>query len=210
MRQDIEYSRNYHVGAIAQGKYPPVLLLEFYYRHDNSGQLCVEAEQRLINALKTFITSTKLSSFRAGACCENAIIEKPSYWKEEHFTVKGKIDLAYSERNRVSIVDWKIGEKNGTESSLQLMTYAMLAMSNFKCTQDNLNLYRVHLGENAVEQFGVNEADILRTRGRILQDLERMQALEHYGRSAIIEAFTPCGQPRICKLCPYQGICPKE
>lgn len=209
-RRDIEYSRNYNAEAIAHGKYPPVLLLEFYYRQDNSDQLCVESGQRLITALTAFTTSTGLASFRAGVCYENAIIEKPSYWKDDHFAVKGKIDLAYRERDRVSIVDWKIGKGNSAEGSLQLMSYAMLAMSNFNCTQDNINLYRVHLGENTVEHFEVREADIIRTRGRILQDLERMQVLDHYGRSAVVEAFTPCGQPRICKLCTFQGICPKE
>ncbi|MEW5816968.1 MAG: PD-(D/E)XK nuclease family protein [Spirochaetota bacterium] len=164
----------------------------------------------LTPALTAFTERKELSPFRAGACHEDAIIEKPAYCKDGQFTVKGKIDLAYRDRDRVSVIDWKIGDDNGAEDSLQLLSYAMLAMSHFICTPDSLDLYRVHLGGFKVVHFRVSEADILRTRGRILQDLGRMQALEHYGRNAIVEAFTPCRQARICALCPYQGVCPKE
>ncbi|MEW5816967.1 MAG: PD-(D/E)XK nuclease family protein [Spirochaetota bacterium] len=45
--RDMEYSRSYDVSSHAEEKYPPVLLLEFYYQQDNADRSCAESEQRL-------------------------------------------------------------------------------------------------------------------------------------------------------------------
>jgi hypothetical protein len=61
-----------------------------------------------------------------------------------------------------------------------------------------------------VSHFAMGARDSARAKARILQDLETMDALHRYGKDGVVEAFTPCGRPRVCVLCPYQEFCPKE
>jgi hypothetical protein len=209
-RRDIEYSKSYPLGTSKEEKYTPCLLLEYYYERDDAEHLCVLAEKSMINALTIFKKREELSPFFTGVGTEDSIIEKSSCWKDNRFTIRGKIDLAYRNLDRVTVVDWKIGDNNSTEDSLQLLSYAMLAMSHFKCKPDLIDLFRVHLGVFSVEKFVFNEVDMMRVKGRILQDLEKMQALEKYGRNGNAEAFTPCFQQGICILCQYQAVYPKD
>ena len=123
-------------------------------------------------------------------------MEKPITLKEEHFSLRGKIDLAYPDRSRVVVVDWKTGSANGGEDSLQLLSYALGAMQEFGCASGDVELYGVYLGDSSVSAYTVSEGAILRAKARIIQDLERMRTLEDYGRNAVVDAFTPCGQTR--------------
>ena len=56
----------------------------------------------------------------------------------------------------------------------------------------------------------MSEKALRRVEARILQDLERMQEVDNRGKQGIIDAFTPCAQPKVCEMCQFQEICPKE
>ena len=210
-RADLEYSRNYECGTpLPDEKYPPALLLEFYYSWPDAESVCTEAEERLIEALTNFVKSQNLSQFREGACKASALIEKHVHLKAAYFTLRGAIDLTYSEGDRVVIVDWKIGSASSSDDSLQMLAYAWWAKQEFKCPVDYITPHRVHLADGTVSTFNVSEKDLRRVEARILQDLERMQRADHYGQLGTVGAFTPCAQPKICMLCPFQEVCPKE
>ena len=210
-QKDIGFSQKYKHGTpLPDEKYPPALLLEFYYGFPEAESLCAEAEERLIKALTNFITSQNLAQYREGARKASALIEKSAGLKEVDFTLKGTIDLAYREGDTVVIVDWKIGSAGNSDDSLQMSAYTWLAKKEFKCSVECITSHRVHLVGDTVSTFNVREKDLRRIEARILQDLERMQELDSYGKQAIVEAFTPCAQPKICALCQFQEICPKE
>ena len=210
-RTNLEYSRRYKHGTpLPDEKYPPVLLLEFYYGLPDAKALCAEAEERISTALTNFTTSENLAQFRAGAGKASAMIEKSVRLKETHFTLRGTIDLAYREEDRVVIVDWKVGSAGSIDDSLQMLAYAWWARREFKCPVDYITPHRVHLADGTVSTFTVSEKDLRRVEARILQDLERMQRADHYGQLGTVGAFTPCAQPKICMLCPFQEVCPKE
>lgn len=210
-RRDLTYSQHYRPGEpLSDEKYPPILLLEFYTGIDNAEELWAESETRLIAALTNFVESPKFARFHTGSCQANALIEKRITVKTSHFSLKGQIDLAYSDQNRVVIVDWKIGSSSGGGDSLQLLSYALAAMQEFRCQPEQIDLCRAHLVDNEVIPFVAGEKEIVRARARILQDMERMRALDGYGCDAVSQVFTPCAQPRIYALCPFQKICPKE
>ncbi|MYC75498.1 PD-(D/E)XK nuclease family protein [Candidatus Poribacteria bacterium] len=210
-REDIEYSRRYKRGTpLSDKKYPPTLLLEFYYGFPDAESLSTKAERRLIEALTNFVKSQNLEQFREGAGDTSAMIEKPIYLKEVHFTLRGTIDLAYWKGDRIVIVDWKIGSAGSSDDSLQMLAYAWWAKQEFKHPTNYITPCRVHLADNTVSTFNVSEKDLRRVEARILQDLERMWEADNYGRRALVEAFTPCTQPKICELCQFQEVCPKE
>ena len=210
-RTDLEYSRTYKHGTpLPDEKYPPTLLLEFYYGQSNAETMCAEKEEQLIRALANFRTSWNLEQFREGAGKTSAMIEKPIRLKETDFTLRGAIDLAYRENDNVVIVDWKIGSSSNSDDSLQMLAYAWWVKQEFECPVDYITAHRVHLANNTVSTFKVSEKDLRRVEARILQDLERMQAADKYGTLGVVEAFTPCAQPKVCELCQFQEVCPKE
>jgi CRISPR/Cas system-associated exonuclease Cas4 (RecB family) len=209
--RDLEYSRQYQSREQSDdGEYPPALLLEFYYGFEDAEELWTESESRLVKALTNFMTNAELEHFRFGARHASAIVEKSVHLEEEHFSMDGKIDLAYPQGGRIVVVDWKMGQSNGSSDGLQLLSYALGAVKEFGCPSSNIDLYRVHLANGKVSPFAVYEREVRSAKARIIQDLERMQELDDYGQKAVSEAFTPCNQPRVCALCSFRGVCVRE
>ena len=210
-QKDYAYSRKYRPGdTLPTGRYPPVLLLEFYRRLENADRLFLESESRMLEALRNFAVNPEFSDFRRGACYSNALIEKSISIKNSHFSMRGQIDLAYPHGDRIVVVDWKIGKTGGNDDSLQLLSYALGAIKEFNCQPDCIDLYRIHLSDSSIEASNVSEMEVSRAKGRIIQDLERMEMMDEYGKQAVVEAFTPCAQPLVCAQCVFESICPKE
>ena len=210
-RADIKYSQQYERGfPLSDDFRHPKLLLEFYYGLPDAKSLCADTEEQLITALTSFITSQNVAQFREGAGKASATIEKPVRLKEVHFTLRGTIDLAYREDDRVVIVDWKSGSAGSSDDSLQMLAYAWWAKQEFELPVDRIIPHRVHLADKTVSTFNVSEKALTRVEARILQDLEWMQEADNFGRRGLVEAFTPCAQPKVCMLCSFQEICPKE
>ena len=210
-QKDIRFSQKYKHGTpLPDEKYPPVLLLEFYYGFPDAESLCAEVEEQLITALTNFITSQNLTQYREGGRKASALIEKPARLKEVDFALKGTIDLAYPERDNIVIVDWKIGSANNSDDSLQMSAYTWLAKQEFKRPVKYITSHRVHLVDDTVSTFNLSEKGLRRVEARILQDLDRMQEVDKFGKRGRVEAFTPCAQPKVCEMCQFQEVCPKE
>lgn len=211
LHADLAHSRAYRPDEPLQsGPKAPVLLSEFYYGAVDARRLLEETEERLVVALTNFVGSPKIEPFRVGATHSGAVIEKHFNLKQEHFSIKGMMDLAYPRDGRVVVVDWKTGGAGSTDDVLQLYSYALEAARRFGCRLEDLALYRVGLADDEVYPFVIGERDAARAKVRILQDLEAMAELDPYGREGVAAAFTPCAQRRICAQCKYQQYCPQE
>lgn len=210
-RTDLEYSGQYKHGTpLPDVKYPPTLLLEFYYGWSDAESLGAEAGKRLITALANFMTSENLAQFREGAGKASSLIEESARLKANGFTLSGRIDLVYWINDKVVIVDWKIGSTSSSDDSLQMLAYAWWVKQEFKLPVDHIIPHRVHLADDTVSTFNVSEKALTRVEARILQDLEWMREADNFGKRGLAEAFTPCAQPKVCALCPFQEVCPKE
>jgi len=209
--KDLEYSQQYKHGSLLSNDIRhPKLLLEFYYKLPDVESLCSEVGERLITALTNFMTSRNLAQFREGAGKASALIEESARMKNDDFTLSGKVDLIYWINDKVVIVDWKIGGSGSSDDSLQMLAYALWAKQKLGMPSDSIMLQMVHLAGNTMSTFGVCQKKLDRAEARILQDLERMQAVHKYGVQGVVEAFTPCAQPKVCEMCQFQEICPKE
>ena len=208
---DLEYSREYENGTrIPDGDHSPTLLSEFYYDLPDAESICFEAGKRLVTALTNFVESQNFAQFRDGACQTSAQIEKPIRLRESRFTLRGTVDLIYWEEDKVVIVDWKIGGPGNSDDSLQMLAYAWWAKQELGIPVDHITLHRGHLADNIVSTSNVTERDLKRTKAKLLQDLAQMQTAHRFGQQWTADAFTPYAQPRVCDLCQFQGICPKE
>ena len=210
-RKDIKYSQQYEHGTpLSDDIRHPKLLLEFYYALPDAEPFCSEEEERLVTALKNFIIGQNCAQFREGAGKTSALIEKSARLKTGHFALSGRVDLAYWEDDRLVIVDWKIGSAGSSDDSLQMLAYAWWAKQEFELPVDRIIPHRVHLADDTVSTFNVSEQALARVEARILQDLDRMREADKYGLRGAVGAFTPCAQPKICEMCQFQEICPKE
>ena len=210
-RADIKYSQQYEHGSPLSDDFRhPKLLLEFYYGLPDVKSVCADTEERLVTALTNFITSQNVSQFREGARKASALIEESARMKNDDFSLSGKVDLAYWEDDKIVIADWKIGSAGSSDDSLQMLAYAWWAKQEFKRPVDYITPHRVHLANDTLSTFNVSEKALTRVEARILQDLEWMQEADNFGRRGLVEAFTPCAQPKVCALCKFQEVCPKE
>ena len=193
-------------------RFPPVLLREYHYRQPDAEQLCEEAEQRLLDALRTFATDQSLNSLRLAGATPGALLEHPMRLHQSQIPcrVGGRIDLAYKCETSATVADWKLGIGDGTaDDSLQLAAYALWAVEHFACDPSALRVCKVHLSSREVTDFPANAAVLRLTRARIVQDAERMAAVQAYGEAGVAVAFSPCAQPAVCNSCPFQRICPE-
>jgi hypothetical protein len=210
LRADRLYSRvNPDGGNLPDVKYPPVLLREYHYRERHADALLAEAEERLAGALRSFATSERYRTFRGAGASAGALVE-------HHFTlhglpcrVEGVIDLAFDDGQGVTVVDWKSGAGDGTgDDSLQLAAYALWAAECFDYSPASIRVCKVYLATGDIAYFDVTDTVLAAARTRIVQDAERMVAVQDYGAAAMADAFTPCAYPAVCALCPFARVCP--
>lgn len=211
LRRDIEYSSRDPEGLhVPEGKYPPKLLREYHYHQQDAKHLLAEAEDRLADAVYVFATHPALEPFRLAGSASNALIEHHLRLPTLALRIDGRLDLAYRDGGRVTVVDWKLGAADGGgEESLQLAVYALWAVDHFSVTSDHVRICKAHLTGPDVADFAVSDRTLALARIRILQDVERMQAMERYGHDGVVEAFTASAYPKVCALCPFQRICPE-
>jgi RecB family exonuclease len=212
IQKDREFSRNpTTLQSPPESKFPPTLLLEYYYQIPNREALWDKSEEKLSRSLTNFMNSSSYDEFRQRAANENAKIEhRFRYEISQGIKVSGQIDLMDVQNEDAIIVDWKSGQGSGENESLQLLTYSMWLKDEFHVSADHTRIYQVNLYEDITNCYVVTESKLSRARMRILQDAERMEAIEKHGITGAEEAFTPCGQLKLCRLCSFQEICPKE
>lgn len=207
--QRVKESSAQFVRAPNYAKTPPgVLLMEFVFANAAANKMWSDAGQRLQNALLGFLTLPKFEPFRNGGLVADAAIERTVRVDGPGFRMRGKIDLAWRSGERVTVADWKSGDRTGADSDLQLLAYALGVQHYFNCEISNLDLFRVELGNGNVVPLQVNEQEAKRAKVRMAQDTQLMMDLHSYGERKVIEAFTPTGSPKTCRLCPFQRICP--
>jgi hypothetical protein len=184
------------------------LLREYHYHQPDADVLCREAEDRLVDGLRTFITDSQFAEFRLGGSQPDALVEHSFGLTGFPCKVTGQIDLFFRQDNTMVIVDWKLGPSDGTGyNSLQLATYALWAIDYFGCSPEQIRVCKAHLCSHNIVDFEASEDHLAMARGCILQDIERMAPLQPYGHQGIAETFTPCLQQSICHQCAFERLC---
>lgn len=210
-RNDLEFSNEFLKDKSLRPKNREILLSEFYHNIPNAEDLWEEANISLKTALDNFIGSPRIQDFRLGAIEPKSIIEEKLNLKIGKKRVSGQIDLAFEDSSqRTKIIDWKTGMPNNSDDSLQLFSYALLMSEKYGISPDDIDIYKIYLESEEIVSSTVNKNEIMRAKGRILQDIDRMNSMDSYGKNAVSKVFTPCDQPLICQMCPFRTICPSN
>lgn len=197
-------------GASAQQQFPPTILDEVLNGSEGDGILLDHAEEQMLGAIHNFFRTTAFAEFRSLGALPEARIECTLSLPGFPVAVTGKIDLAAVSDANATVVDWKIGgSSDGGTESLQLAIYGLWATTEFGADEQNVRIVKAHLTTKEVVHFNVDLKAFVNARVRILQDLERMVILHRYGRSGVLDAFTPNPQQGICRLCPFREVCPE-
>lgn len=207
-RNDLDFSIEFQKDRSLRPDDKQVLLSEFYHNNPNARDLWDAANISIKNALDNFIISPKIQDFRSGISDPDSIIEKRLNVKIGKNNISGQIDLAFKDQQRTKIVDWKTGIPNNSDDSLQLFSYALLMSETFGITPDDIDIYKIYLESEEIESSKVNRKEMMRAKGRILQDIDRMKSSDSYGKDATSKAFTPCDQLLICQMCSFRAVCP--
>jgi hypothetical protein len=204
-----DYSREHPTGNwVPDTEYPPLLLKEFYDSLEDAEELCATEESRLLKAIKAFSSDVAFARFRERGMAPGSLVETPLRLSNLDCQVKGKIDLAYSVGNAVTVLDWKIGESDNIgNNSLQLAVYGLWAVEHFNCAVDQLRVCKAFLSSGEIADFHVSDSVLNKARIRILQDAERMAFMDKYGRDGVADAFSPCPYLAVCRRCIYERVC---
>jgi hypothetical protein len=74
----------------------------------------------------------------------------------------------------------------------------MPRLTHHGAVPSDVALYKAYMASGALTGSQLTESVVARGQGRIVQDTERMLAMDRYGRAGQAEAFSPCAQPAVC------------
>ena len=127
--------------------------------------------------------------------------------------IDGKVDFAYYDENEefFHIIDWKTGEIDFEDTSLQLLIYAIWANQELGIPVECIKIHKAYLQKGKLEELRLDEYEIERAKAKILQDfVSKMRLLHPKGMAAKAGAFEPRLEVNICALCPFEDVCNHE
>lgn len=200
---DIQYNRVQHSTSLEES--PHRRLLEYYLAFSDVAEREELAKTKLLVALKNFL-SPEFEFYRHNGGKKDAVIQENVSVTIDDCPARGRLDLAFHSHGEYHIVDWKIGADAGSEEYLQVGFYGLWASRRLVSTTP-IHLGMAYLGDNRLKRYRLEDVDPRIIKARITQDLLVMRDLEHFGKSANYKAFTPCLQPKICRMCAFQTVC---
>jgi hypothetical protein len=207
----VRYSRDpVRMASMRDDKYPPTMLVEFYYQDPRAEEFVLSARHGLQKGIQTFLRDASVVALWQSITAGEHWVEKrvSKLPKVDGFGIDGQIDLAGRDRKGVRIVDWKLGVLRGGHDSFQMLIYGLWAEKEFSVEPSQVRVQRVFLGGPTVEQERPLDRTMLRAgRARLIQDIELMEDLDPYGREGNEEAFSPCMRENVCRQCSYQQAC---
>lgn len=186
---------------------------ELFYGSVNEVTFKEELSEKIKLNLTNFFNAEAFAEFRQGGKQKSSELEKWVIFKLMNYaSIKGKLDLTFvDQQEQFNIVDWKTGNVENEESSLQLLIYAIWAQETKKIEQDSMRLYKAYLQEQKVEELQISEEFILRAKMKVIQDTQAIEQLHNYGVNGIDAAFSKIKFPnKICPQCPFEEICHKS
>src|SRR5262249_42204098 len=130
----VRYSRDpVRMAGMRDEKYPPPMLVEFYYQDPRADELVSKAREGLQRGMRHFLHEAPVVSLWKSITAGEQWVEKrvSNLPKIDGYGIDGQIDLAGHDRWGVRIVDWKLGIQRGGHDSFQMLIYGLWAEKEF-------------------------------------------------------------------------------
>lgn len=212
LNDSIEHSKTYEIGQVETKEYPPKPLKEIVLMGMDAEQIKKDGMELIEKCFTNFCESPDLKDFYwSEHIAVNAIVEERVIFEiTEDIKIDGKVDLAYYDENEefFHIIDWKTGELDFEDTSLQLLMYAIWANQELGIPLEDIKIYKAYLQKGKLDQLRLSEYEIERAKAKITQDfVSRMKLLHPKGMEAKAKAFAPRKETNICALCPFEEVC---
>ncbi len=205
-----KHSTEVVAGAIREYEYrAPAIIQELFYGTVETELLRNNLRDKMRLSLEQFYLSCEFAKLREGALRLESLIEKKILLNYEGAMIDGAIDLMFPDAEGWVIADWKTGQNDSEESSLQLLTYALWAHEQMEIPLASIRLYKAFLQDGILEPLLFSGQELKRAKARILQDIELLTEMEEFGADGLVEAFTACNQAKVCAQCAFLEICTK-
>jgi hypothetical protein len=190
--------------------------LEHEYRVETPRERWKESADRAKRALRNFFASEIYAQLSALDEAEWLEVEDsnqpPPLLDVDGFPVYVRVDLAFRDEGRVTIVDWKTGKGAEPDGRDQLAGYALYAQEQWdvpaamvRAREINvvLNRDKVHeLDGGFLDEFRVRLARSVADMHAFLEDIPS-------NRAAPEDEFPYCVAERECRFCFFVGVCPR-
>jgi hypothetical protein len=181
---------------------------EIVFGEENSDRLRDEAFERIETCIDNLFETQEFYKIYEAGKIDYSLIEKNTNFKlTDSVTIYGQLDIAYYDGPGVRIIDWKTGEETIEDSSLQLSVYALWANIVEKFSSENIEISKAYLYDDSYVNLVFNSTELQRAQARILQDSCKMDELEGFAKTGIIEAFDMCESMKVCNKCSFKRLC---
>lgn len=210
LKEAVAYSAELRDSIFNTYSYTPKSLMEVYYGEVDTTSIRNVIREKINHHLTVFYQSDNFRHLREGAMIGEALIESRARYNLAGVQVDGVIDLLFDTGSNWTIADWKTGDKEIEETSLQLLVYGLWVLEKKAIPLSKIQIEKAYLGDDLLERLEFSEIHLQRARARIIQDAEILNELDDFGADGVIEAFSACGHEKICCQCPFKKICTKN
>jgi len=165
----------------------------------------------VMRSLRHFFRSPSLQDAFAAGRERWLSVEDLASFGVDGVTVLLRMDLAFRDvENRVVIVDWKTGQREGRFSEVQLAGYALYAAEQgWVRSPDELRTELAYLAVPRYVRRRIADTQLQRARDFVRRSAESMRALlvDVEANRARIEDFPMIDRPRVCRRCNFRRLC---
>jgi CRISPR/Cas system-associated exonuclease Cas4 (RecB family) len=188
---------------------PPLLDLHVYGNGDLSRDRASEIKRRVVESVREFMRSELARRIQeAGPSRWLPVDRNASARLEDGLHVLVKPDFAFREGGLLHVIDWKTGRPDPFWEVVQLTCYALYAAEKWSQPLDGIVPQIVYLHPefrfsrtpHSLESIAEVKRFIRESQDEILSHLSSEGAADE-------ERFSFSEEPRLCRWCPFRGLC---
>ncbi len=186
-------------------------LFEHEYQAALPGEVWKENARNAEECLRNFYRSEVFHRLQGLPKTDWLEVEQLATFPIDDTGVYVQLDLAFRDRDRIVIYDWKTGKPDRDQSEIQLACYAAYAVEKYGVTPDQVTATALYLADNSERARTIDASTLETIRQYIRDSLDEMRfLLEDPDKNVAVEdAFDYAEDEASCSSCNFKKICPR-
>ena len=208
MREDFKASRK---KAYEENPKRTVGLFEHAYNLEVPDAVWKQTADHVGACLSTFYRSDTFAMIRELPRDQWLEVEELRSFPVDGIKVYAKLDFSCRRGEAVQIFDWKTGQSEHSDHTVQMACYALYATHAWKVTPENIEVFAFDLASDTVRPHRVTAEAIEETRDYIAASAGEMQIVldDPEANVATEDRFDLAMDDHTCRTCPFLEVCPK-